>query len=257
MLLRRVTLTAVAAVGAGALVLAVVELLRALGDEELATRLPWYLSRAGGITAYLLLSASTLVGLTLSAQRAGRLPGRSASFVLHEHLSWLALAAVGLHAGVLLLDTYEPFNVADLLLPLAAPYRPVAVALGVTAMYLAVVLTVSFYLRARIGQRARRTLHYASFGLYVLATLHGLLAGSSTGQLWMRALYVTSALAVLLLTGWRLLLTRRRPPSVAPARRPPARPRAPIADPDWSVWMPPERRMPQSMASEAVPIERP
>src|SRR5438309_747860 len=98
-LLRRALLTAVAAIGAGALVLAAVCLLRALGDDELATRLPWYLSRAGGITAYLLLSTSTLVGLTLSARGAGRWPSRSASFVLHEHLSWLALAAVGLHTG--------------------------------------------------------------------------------------------------------------------------------------------------------------
>lgn len=204
-------------------------LLGSLGYTEVASRLPWYLNRAAGITAYLLLTATTVLGLAISTRIADRWLARPAVFALHEHLAWLGLAATGLHLGALLGDTYLPFGVADLLVPFAAPYRPAAVALGIVALYLSVVITGSFYVRARIGQRAWRTIHMASFATYLLATAHGILAGSSTAQPWMQWLYLTSGVAVLFLTNYRLLLARRTPPTRArqggastPAEPPPA-----------------------------------
>jgi predicted ferric reductase len=207
--------------GIGALLFLGRSLAASLGQDELASRLPWYLSRAAGITAYLLLTAATVLGLAISTRVADRWLARPVVFALHEQLAWLGLAATGLHLGALLGDSYLPFRLDDLLVPFAAPYRPGAVALGVLALYLSAAITGSFYVRARIGQRAWRALHMASFATYALATVHGVLAGSSTAQPWMQWLYLASGVAVLFLTNYRLLLARRIPqsrPLAAPSR---------------------------------------
>jgi sulfoxide reductase heme-binding subunit YedZ len=195
----------------GGLLLLSTWLIRAMGYTDLATRLPWYLSRAAGVTAYLLLTATTLFGLAQSTGLLDRWPGRPVVFALHEYLSWLMLAALGLHLGGLLVDSYLPFGAAAVLIPFAAPYRPGAVALGVIALYLTLVITGSFYVRAWIGQRVWRALHMASFVLYALATAHGILAGSSTGQPWMQWLYLISAGSVLTLVAYQMLYAKRSP----------------------------------------------
>ncbi len=174
---------------------------------ELAARLPWYVSRAAGITAYLLLSMSTLLGLTISTRLLDRWVSRADAFALHEHLPWLALGSIVLHAGVLLFDSYQPFNLAQVLLPLTSDYRPFAVAIGIIGLYLAALLVASFYVRAWLGQRRWRLLHYASFALYALATLHGMVAAS--GDAWMHWVYLASGGAVLLLINYRILVEPR------------------------------------------------
>jgi DMSO/TMAO reductase YedYZ heme-binding membrane subunit len=108
-----------------------------------------------------------------------------------------------------LADTYLSFGVIDVAVPFAAPYRSGAVALGIVGLYLSAVLTGSFYVRARLGQRTWRALHTTSFVAYVLATGHGILAGTSTTQPWMQWLYLLSGGAVLFLTNYRLLLVTR------------------------------------------------
>jgi cytochrome b561 len=193
---------------------------RALAGDGFDGKAPWYISRAAGITAYLLLTASTAFGLLLSTRTAAsRLRGPTV-FALHEQLSWLALGLLALHVGALLVDTYEPFSVAGVLVPFVADYRPAWTALGIIGLYTSIALTASLYVRDRIGQRGWRTLHYGSFGLYVIATLHGLLAGNSTGQAWMQWLYLASGALVLGLTLYRILLSR---PNRAARPAPPVR----------------------------------
>ena len=62
--------------------------------------------------------------------------------------------------------------------PFASAWRPAAVAAGVVAGWLTLVLALSFRLRKRIGQKGWRRLHYASFAAFVLALGHALTAGT-------------------------------------------------------------------------------
>ncbi len=191
--------------GAALALLAVIDLTLRGAGESLLLKLPWTLSRAAGIVAYLLLAGSTLLGLSISTRLLDRWASRAVVFALHEYLSWLALAATGLHVVLLLQDSHSGFTPLSLLIPGLAPYAPLAMALGTVSLYLAVAITVSFRLRARIGQRAWRLLHYSAFALFALATAHGVMAGSSTGASAMQWLYLVSGGAVLLLTNYRLL----------------------------------------------------
>ncbi len=168
----------------------------------------WHLSRAAGITAYLALTLAVAFGLFLSTGLADRWISRARSVEVHRWLSSVMLGLVGAHAAALLGDRFLRFDVVDVLLPFASRYRPFAVGLGVLAGYTALAVHASFALRARLGTRAWRALHYASFGLYVLATAHGILAGSDAGLPWMGGVYLGSLGVVTVLTGCRVAAAR-------------------------------------------------
>lgn len=164
----------------------------------------WYLSRTAGFTAYVVMFASVAAGIVTTTKLASRLRLGNLPFDLHRFLSLLALGLTLLHVFVLLGDSYMNYTVAELWVPFASPYRPFAVALGVIGAWLMIAIVASFYLRRYIGQRAWRTLHCATFGLYAMATAHGLLAGTDAGTWWARDVYLATVAGVLLLTGYRL-----------------------------------------------------
>ncbi len=163
----------------------------------------WQVSRAAGFAAYAALTLEMLLGLFLSTDLADRWIARARTIELHRWLSATALALTGAHAAALLGDRFIRFDALDVLVPFLAPYRPVAVGLGVLAAYAAAVVHVSFELRSRIGQRAWRAIHTLSFTLYLGATAHGLLAGSDASLPWIRGVYAASAALVLWLTLYR------------------------------------------------------
>jgi predicted ferric reductase len=164
----------------------------------------WYLSRGAGVTAYLLLTVSVLLGLLMHTRLDGRLAPRAGTFELHRFVSLLALAMTALHTYILLGDDYFGFTVAELSIPFALPYRPVETAIGVLAAYSLIVVVSSFFVRQWIGYRAWRALHYLTFALYVGAAVHGILAGSDTAQPWARAMYLGSAAVVFTLIAYRV-----------------------------------------------------
>jgi sulfoxide reductase heme-binding subunit YedZ len=160
----------------------------------------WYLARAAGLTAYLLLTLDVILGLVIHTRALDDLIARWQSFDLHQFTALLALGFLALHLLALLGDSYVGFRPWQLLIPFTSPYRPVPVALGVVALYLVLLIVGSFYVRRHIGQRAWRMLHYLSFGGWALALGHGLLAGTDTGTLWGLFLYAGTGFIVVALT---------------------------------------------------------
>jgi sulfoxide reductase heme-binding subunit YedZ len=174
----------------------------------------WYMARASGIVAFVLLGLTTGLGLGVTSRLGNRLLNRPWFFEAHKFASLLALAFVGLHVAVLIPDPWTDFEPKDLLLPGMSPYRPLAVAMGVLAMYGAVMAAGSFYVKKRLGHRTWRALHYGTFGAFVLALLHGVYAGTDSGEPWMRLTYLVTGLVVFFLTVFRILaapLPRARP----------------------------------------------
>jgi hypothetical protein len=162
----------------------------------------WYLSRASGITAYVLLTLAVVMGIVMSSRLAGRLGSKATVFDLHQHASLLAFITSAVHAAALLGDSYYAFSAESLAVPLASPFRPWAVAVGTIGFYALAAVTLSFYLRRRIGYTAWRRLHYLTFGAFLLVTVHGLTAGTDTAA---RVIYVVSTAGIALLTAYRLL----------------------------------------------------
>ena len=153
----------------------------------------WYLTRAMAVGGYVSLTVSMLFG---SFRSLARKSGERVSWIvdeLHQFLAALAAALILGHLVTLLLDPYLPFTVNNLLLPINEPYRPLAVILGVYALYTLVVLLFTSWFRSVLPYAFWRTLHYLSFIAFILVTAHGLLAGSDASEPWMRAIYAGSA----------------------------------------------------------------
>jgi sulfoxide reductase heme-binding subunit YedZ len=165
----------------------------------------WYAVRAGGMLAFLLLTASVVAGLLLSARDRLQHWPRFALEDVHRFLGLLAGVFIVLHGGALLLDGYLPFSLGSLLIPGIAPYRPLAVALGIVGAELLAALAIANRYRKQLPHRFWRRTHYLNFAVWVLALAHGLAAGTDTGTLWALPLYVVSASLVVGLTFRRVL----------------------------------------------------
>jgi sulfoxide reductase heme-binding subunit YedZ len=178
----------------------------------------WLLARASGMTAYALLTGSVLAGLVVKSRPFGRSIRAAAATDVHRFLTLLALGMLAVHAAALALDQTIHLAPQALLIPGLSPYRPAAVALGVIACELALLIALSFSFRRRIGFRNWRRLHWATYVVFVAATAHGLAAGTDSSQPWAFGLYVGAVGAVAFATSWRVL-TRFSPSPVLTQER--------------------------------------
>lgn len=169
----------------------------------------WYASRASGIVAWALSAAAVIWGLLLSTRSARGIAKPSWVLDLHRYLGALTLAAVGVHLGALVADTYVPFSLADLFVPGASSWKTVPVALGVISFWLLVLVEVTSLVRKRLPNKVWARIHLSSFIAYLLATMHYLQAGTErTNPALLFAVEVTTA-AVIFLTVLRILAPRR------------------------------------------------
>lgn len=156
----------------------------------------WYFARSAGIVAYLLLSASVLLG----ALMAGRAPFRWPRFAVqevHRFLAILTAVFVVLHGGSLLLDRVVPIGLGQELVPFTSPYRPFAVGLGVCAAELLAAVGISNAIRRRLPYGTWRKLHYLTLPAWLLAGLHGVLSGTDALDPWFAAIAAGTFAAVL------------------------------------------------------------
>nr|MBK7066138.1 ferric reductase-like transmembrane domain-containing protein [Deltaproteobacteria bacterium] len=175
----------------------------------------WTLSRAASVSAYLALTLDVLFGLFLSTAAADRWIARARSVEIHRFLSLAAIGLTAAHAIAMLGDRYVPFDLLDVTVPFLAGYRRVGVGMGIVAMWLAVLVHASFALRARIGPRVWRAVHYLAFVVFALATLHGVTAGTDTRATWMQLLYGAAGASVAGLTLVRVALALAPRPRLA------------------------------------------
>ncbi len=180
-----------------------------------AVPIAWLVARAAGLVAFGLLTLSVWLGLSMSTRLLGT-RRQKALLGWHRTLAWTGLSMLVLHGLALLLDPTIHFGLAAVLLPLAAPWHPVAVAAGVVGAWSILMLAVSFRLRKWIGARGWRRLHYLSFVAFALSLGHALLVGTDLRGLGGPVLAALSLGPTLWLVFVRLLDPPRRRPAVAP-----------------------------------------
>jgi sulfoxide reductase heme-binding subunit YedZ len=166
----------------------------------------WYITRAAGLTSYVLIWLSVVWGLAIPSKIFDRFIKGNFSYDFHEFLSLAAIGFVLLHMGALLFDGYMPYSLTQLLVPFLSPYRPLWVGIGVIGLYLSLLVTVTFYLRSRIGMKAFRVIHYFSLLSYLGVTVHGFLAGTDTSLLSVMGLYASTLLVVVFLTVYWIVI---------------------------------------------------
>lgn len=169
-----------------------------------STQIWWYVTRSAGITAYLLLWFSTVWGLAVPSKLLNPVLGQTFTVDFHEFISLLSIGFALLHALILMIDRYLPYTLLQILVPFLSPYRPFWVGMGVIAFYISLLVTVTFYIRGKIGINTFRSIHLLSLLGYLGVTLHGLYAGTDSVLLTMQFLYKGTALVVIFLTTYWL-----------------------------------------------------
>ncbi len=160
----------------------------------------WYVTRSAAIIAYLLLWLSTVWGLAVPSKIASPLLDATYTFDFHQFISLLGIGFLLLHVLVLMFDRYLPYTPLQILIPFLSPYRPVWVGIGVISFYIILIVTITFYLRSKIGMNAFRSIHVFSLVGFLGATLHGLFSGTDSALLSMQIHYRVTSLSVLFLT---------------------------------------------------------
>ncbi len=154
----------------------------------------WYLARSSGIVALVLLVLSLVWGVLL-ATRVLRPVDRPAWLLdLHRWFGSLAVVMTALHLLGLVLDSYVEFGIAEILVPGASSYRPLAVAFGVLAMYALIAVQVSSAFRTHLPRVLWHRIHLLSYLMLWASAMHAGLAGSDTGS----PIYAVLALALTL-----------------------------------------------------------
>lgn len=174
-----------------------------LGDKPKAF---WFLSRSSAFAAFGLLWLSMVFGLLITNKLARMWPGGPTAFDMHQYVSLLGLGFMVFHALILLGDQYINYSVPQLLVPFASTnYRQLSVAWGQLGFYVALLVSLSFYVRRTITQQVWRRLHFLSFALYLLALVHGLWSGTDASTSWAQLIYWFSGGSLLFLTVYRIL----------------------------------------------------
>ena len=159
----------------------------------------WYLARATGAVALVLLTASVVLGILGSVRFsvAPRWP-RFAIDTLHRDTSLLVIAFVALHVITSVLDGFAPISLTDGLIPFRSPYRPLWLGLGAVSFDLLLALVVTSLLRRRLGYRSWRTIHWLAYASWPVAVLHTVGTGSDVKSWWLLLLSAVCVGAVLI-----------------------------------------------------------
>lgn len=159
----------------------------------------WVVARASGLVSYLLLTAVTIAGLLMARppRSAARVIGAAHRLRVHVLLALFALVFVVLHVVVLAIDPWAEVGWWGALVPFGSAYRPLPVTLGLLALWSGLISGVTAGLAGRGLGRVWLPLHRLAAAGWVLAWLHGVLAGSDTGAwMWMYAVTGAAVLAL-------------------------------------------------------------
>jgi methionine sulfoxide reductase heme-binding subunit len=164
----------------------------------------WYLTRGTGAVSLILLTATTVLGI-LNLVRWS--PSRTPRFVVqrvHRNVSLLSVVFITIHIATAVIDGFAPIRWIDVIVPFRSAYRPIWLGLGAVAFDLLIAIAVTSLLRAHLGARLWRAIHWTSYALWGFAVFHGLGIGSDSKQLWMIGLVVVSVGSVVAAVAWRV-----------------------------------------------------
>jgi DMSO/TMAO reductase YedYZ heme-binding membrane subunit len=173
----------------------------------------WYAGQATGIVCLVLFSAVMVLGI--SVRRQVRIPGlpRLAAVALHRSVSLLAVAFLAVHIITAVVDSYVDISPLAAVVPFSSSYEPLWVGLGAVALDLILAVTLTSLLRARLGRRTWRAVHWLAYACWPVALVHGVTLGNGTGHpmtgwpLWL----TIGCVAVVLTAVARRVAAERRP----------------------------------------------
>jgi predicted ferric reductase len=172
----------------------------------------WFLSRSTGVVALVLLTVVVVLGVAVN--RKGRLPGlpRFAVTSLHRAVSLLSVAFLGIHIGTAIADPFVTIGIVASVVPFVSRYQPFWLGLGAVSVDLILALVITSLLRARIGRRTWRAVHWLAYASWPVAIAHSIGSGPDMWRGWLAWLTIGCGAAAVAALGWRLAGRRAETP---------------------------------------------
>jgi len=175
----------------------------------------WTMIRLSGLTGHFFLTLSVLAGLLGSFPALKKQKARLHN--IHLYSGWAGLLAIVLHATLIIVDTYAPLSLLEILIPGTASYEPLWNAFGTISLYLfGFVLVTSDFLKETLGKTLWKLTHWLVLPAWLLMTLHGIFIGTDTGTLFTTIWYACSTLTLFTLILYRMQI---RPKTAAPKKQ--------------------------------------
>ncbi|MEK7549925.1 MAG: hypothetical protein AAB519_03010 [Patescibacteria group bacterium] len=188
------------------------------------TPLAWYIGRASGILAFILLTIVVVNGLLISTRLVSHFFPPALNYEVHRFVAWAALLATIGHFASFTFDKYLHLTWIEALIPfvLRRDFTSLlginlswSIGIGTLAFYMIATLIITSELKNKfISLKKWRSLHYMSFVAYLLFLGHGIFAGSDSTAWWMIWIYSLSGTLVLTLTATRIFLAIKKKPLI-------------------------------------------
>ncbi len=187
----------------------------------------WYATRATGLVALVLLTATTLLGiLTANRTVSPRWPAFSLQ-ALHRRLSVITMGFLACHILTSVVDTYVHIGWAAIVVPFASSYKRLWVALGSIGLDLLLAVAVTSHLRHKMRPGTWRAVHWLAYLSWPVALSHSFGIGTDMRQGWAVDLSIACVAAVAGAAMWRVsvaAMRRGHALALAPVHRPPGVP---------------------------------
>ncbi len=158
-------------------------------------QLMWWISRATGMIAGVLLVASLVWGVLLATRVLRTIDRPAWLLAMHRWFSALACIGIVIHVLALVADNYAHFGWKEIFVPMGSSWKRAPVTFGVVAMYILIAVQATSLLMKRISRRVWHSVHLLSYAAVWFGVVHAALAGTDVAN------RVYQAVALLLTIG--------------------------------------------------------
>jgi methionine sulfoxide reductase heme-binding subunit len=163
----------------------------------------WYAARASGVAAYVVLTITISIGISMGGKAQSSRWPRFATEDVHRFGGLLVGSLIGVHVLSIAVDSFLPFSIGQLVIPFTATYRVLWTGLGIFAAELLLALAITNHYRKRMPHRFWRSAHYLNFVVWTAASLHAVFSGTDRSAWWLALIFAVSIGTVLALLVWR------------------------------------------------------
>ena len=189
----------------------------------------WFLSRATGMVAWVLMTITVVWGVLLKTRILRGVDNPEWLKATHRYISGLAVVMIVAHVGTLLLDEYISFGLADVLIPFHTSFEPLAIALGIFALYAVFAVQITALASAWLPDAVWRSIHLLSYVAVILVAVHSGMVGTDVGTPWYTIISLIVITTTTLAGVVRILIAGRRTPQREPVS-PQEQSQAPLAE---------------------------
>lgn len=164
----------------------------------------WECIRLLGLIAYFYFTVSIIFGLLRKTSTIKS--HKNLLFQLHQSAGWFGFVAVIVHMLLLIVDRYEPYRIAELMIPFVSDYKPILSGLGTIAFYLffIVFLTSDVFIR-KMKFSIWKMVHIAVLPAWIISLVHGILIGTDTGNPFVLLFYWSTVATVVIVFSIRYI----------------------------------------------------